>query len=191
MGPGLVSRFAIGGLGLVACAVFAPAAQAQQRSGSVVVDLGDCVDLETRERQLECYENRVAEVLETRDSQEDAAGSATTTAPEAASESPRADRRDPGAATTEPSDRPAPAVVREAPTDEADEIVATVTKVQEVEPNAYLIYLDNDQVWRQNRPKRYPLFAGAEVRLSPTHWGPSYRLTDPNVGSFIQVERVR
>lgn len=68
---------------------------------------------------------------------------------------------------------------------------ATVTAVREIEPDKLLITLDNGQIWRQNRAGRYPLRVGANVVLRPSRWGPSYRLTDPSVGGFIQVERRR
>ena len=58
-------------------------------------------------------------------------------------------------------------------------------------PNAYLITLDNGQVWRQTVPMSYRLREGAEVRLYPSQWGDGYRLTDDNLRGYIQVERVR
>jgi esterase/lipase len=70
-------------------------------------------------------------------------------------------------------------------------ITATVTAVREIEPDMLLITLDNDQIWRQNRTRRYPLRVGATVVLRPSPWGSSYRLVDPSIGGFIQVERRR
>ena len=71
------------------------------------------------------------------------------------------------------------------------EVFATVTELRETLPNNYLITLDNGQVWRQNRPKWYPLQPGYKVRLYPSRWGSSYRLAAEELNSFIQVERVR
>ena len=155
---------------LCTCA-FAVVSYAQEtRGGGVSVDT--CINLETREQMLECYENRVNEVLQAREADGDSNVSETTTVSSAstpseqATTSSRAERR------------------------EAGEIVAKITAVREVEPDAYLITLDNGQIWRQNAPKPYLLRIGAEVRIRPSTWGSSYRLTDPDVGNFIQVNRV-
>ena len=71
------------------------------------------------------------------------------------------------------------------------EIVATVTELHETVPNAWLITLDNGQVWRQNVPQRFALKAGTRVTLRGTKWGASYRLTADALSGFIQVEQVR
>ena len=66
-----------------------------------------------------------------------------------------------------------------------------VTALRETVPNAYLITLDNGQVWRQNRAQEYPLQPGQRVTLHATRWGHSYRLSVASLNGFIQVERVR
>lgn len=71
------------------------------------------------------------------------------------------------------------------------EIVATVAALRETVPNSYLITLDNGQVWRQTVPMPYRLREGLEVRLYPSRWGDSYRLTNEQLRGYIQVERVR
>ena len=71
------------------------------------------------------------------------------------------------------------------------EIFATVAQLRETVPNSFLITLDNGQVWRQTVPLAYGLREGAEVRLYPSRWGDSYRLTDDDLRGYIQVERVR
>ena len=71
------------------------------------------------------------------------------------------------------------------------EIVATVTELHETVPNAWLITLDNGQVWRQNPPQRFALKPGQRVTLRATKWGTSYRLSADALSGFIQVERVR
>jgi hypothetical protein len=69
--------------------------------------------------------------------------------------------------------------------------VATVTELHETVPNAWLITLDNGQVWRQNIPQRFALKPGQRVTLHGTKWGSSFRLSADALNGFIQVERVR
>ena len=69
------------------------------------------------------------------------------------------------------------------------EIVATVTELRQTVPNAYVITLDNGQVWRQAHPMPYPLRTGLVVRLRETSLG--YRLSAPELHGQINVERVR
>ena len=75
------------------------------------------------------------------------------------------------------------------PAREPVEIVATVTELRQTVPNAYLITLDNGQVWRQAHPMPYPLRTGLVVRVRETSFG--YRLTAPELHGQINVERVR
>ena len=69
--------------------------------------------------------------------------------------------------------------------------MATITALRETVPNAYLITLDNGQVWLQNHPQEYLLQPGQRVTLRATRWGHSYRLSGDSLNGFIQVERVR
>lgn len=186
-------RFAVAAAGL-ACLLVATTSNAQPAE-SVNVDVAACLELETRTEQLACYEARVDETLRTRESGDGSGAPASTastsnrTSGPATSTDDRRESREP-----EQAQPGIPLFGRAEDTASesgADEIVAKVVRLREMEPNAYIIYLDNDQVWRQNRPRRYALQEGAEVRLRPTQWGSSYRLTDPHLGSFIQVERVR
>lgn len=73
----------------------------------------------------------------------------------------------------------------------ANEIHATITALRERGPNSWLITLDNGQMWDQVRPQWYPLRPGQQVRLYPTNWGSSYRLSEVGRGGYIQVQRVR
>lgn len=73
---------------------------------------------------------------------------------------------------------------------EVQEIQALVTALRETVPNAYLITLDNGQVWRQTVPKIYQLRQGSPVRIYYSRWR-NYRLTNDQLKGFIQVERVR
>lgn len=186
------------------CILAAAVARAQAPSSpgappeGVNVDVTECLELETREQQIACYLARVDEAVEA--SEASAAGNPASQASEAraaqAEPGPPAPARQasqPPVAQPQPVAQPAEAT-RAAPAVEAVEeemIVATITGLRELQPDVYVIDLDNGQVWRQSSPKRYFLREGAEVHLVPSRWGVSYRLTDPNVGNFIQVERVR
>ncbi len=72
-----------------------------------------------------------------------------------------------------------------------NEIHATITALRERGPNSWLITLDNGQMWDQVRPQWYPLRPGQQVRLYPTQWGSSYRLSALERGGYIQVTQVR
>lgn len=171
---------------------------------SLNVDISGCLDLATREQQIACYLARVDEAVEAHESGVTPARDQGPNDPSSASSravETESRRSDPSSAPRGPaqpqsrpqSEAPAAAAASEAPdeVEEREEIVATITSIREVQPNTYVINLDNGQVWRQSAAKRYYLREGAEVHLVPTAWGESYRLTDPDVGNFIQVERVR
>jgi hypothetical protein len=84
---------------------------------------------------------------------------------------------------------PAPERPQRKPERQPVEIVATVTELRETVPNAYVITLDNGQVWRQPHPMPYPLRTGLVVQVRETRMG--YRLTAPELHGQINVERVR
>ena len=73
----------------------------------------------------------------------------------------------------------------------SQEIVGTVAALSTTVPNAWLITLDNGQVWRQTFPEQYPLRPGQKVTLRPSRWGGKFRLTADGSNGFIQVERAR
>jgi len=77
--------------------------------------------------------------------------------------------------------------------DEKDlvEFHSTISKLREYIPGRYLITLENGQVWRQMVAKRYRLRVGHNVRIYPSRWGKSFRLSAEELKGFIQVERVR
>jgi hypothetical protein len=145
---------------------------AQQDSGPVTVEVSECLELESPDERLACFENRV-DTARQEGSAAPPAEPSVTPAPNDADY----DSADKTLDAPSPADRP--------------EIVGTIAGLRETVPNAYLITLENGQVWRQMRPKAYPLRAGDAVRIYPTNWGPAYRLTVEGIGSFIQVERVR
>ena len=84
-------------------------------------------------------------------------------------------------------------LLREKREDEKDlvELHSTISKLREYSPGRYLITLENGQVWRQMVAERYRLRKGHNVRIYPTRWGESFRLSAEGLKGFIQVERVR
>jgi hypothetical protein len=173
----------------VSCVAGVQPAWGQDRE-DVTVDLGECVDLESAEERFACYEARVDAALEERRAARPTAAPGGT-----------ADASPAPAATTQvevrASERVAASQSRSTNEraggegEDAEEFFGTVAELQETVPNSYLITLDNGQVWRQNRPKRYLLRPGQRVRIYPTPWGSSFRLTAEDVNGYIQVERVR
>lgn len=158
------------------------------------VDVGDCVDLESPEERFACYEERANAALHKAGDEE--AGDAASAAPEERSEArrERANESEAHAAneseTGAPDDRDRASRTFERETNERREIVATIKALRETVPNSYVITLDNGQVWRQMAPKVYNFQPGDQVRIYPSHWGKSYRLTVEKLRGFIQVERV-
>ena len=138
-------------------------AAAQAPGASVSVDVSECVKLTTPEERLACFEAQV-ESAKTAPPTPAANGSQSSGAAEFG-----------GEGDEEP---------------EVAEIQARITDLRETVPHAYLITLDNGQVWRQTVPKNYGLREGIPVRIYYSRWR-AYRLTNEQLKSFIQVERVR
>jgi hypothetical protein len=201
-------RFAFAATALIGCTPLTTSHAQQADSDRVVVDVDACVDLATREQQEACFQERIDEVLQQREAASNASVTEPTTEAAVLPEPSRASRREEQRAAREAERRQREAAaLAEAATEAAavaaeaaaavqnpdyvpGEIFAKITALEQMEPDAYMITLDNGQIWRQNQPKRYPLKVGAEVWLRPSRWGPSYRLTDRSVGNFIQVRRV-
>jgi hypothetical protein len=72
-----------------------------------------------------------------------------------------------------------------------EEIRSAIAALDERRPNEHLITLENGQVWRQSLAKRYPLRVGQAIRIYPTRWGDSFRLTAIESNGYIQVERMQ
>lgn len=136
-----------------------------QDTREVTVDVERCLDLESAEERQACFGAEVDQVLQERGPAE-----AAVSAPGG-----EADR-----------DREA----RERDSDDV-EYLGTIVEMREYLPSAYVIRLDNGQIWEQTEPKRYPLRPGLEVRIYPTRWGSRYRLTGLDTGGHIQVRRVQ
>lgn len=70
------------------------------------------------------------------------------------------------------------------------ELVDTIAKLEETEPNTWKVTLANGQVWQQVTGKRYPMKDGDQVKIRRSGWGGSYRLYVERLGSYIQVDRI-
>jgi hypothetical protein len=185
-----------------------------QEPGKLTVEVGGCDALKSPAERLACYEAAVeaakkSQARTTATVPEPAAGGAPPqTEPAARGVEQAADAPAAQSGATPQSAQSAPNTValaghdaapataterkpRRADRDPGIEISATVAALQETVPNAFLITLDNGQVWRQVRPSAYSLRSGDKVRLYSTHWGSSYRLEADRAPGFIQVERVK
>jgi hypothetical protein len=200
-------HFAITGLLFV---VYGPlmTANAQAPDG-LLVDVEACVDLRTRQQQLECYESQVQAALGARGEEagndepgpttasDDSAGDKGTSRRESRAEQREIERRRREADRRQLAADAAVAAAAEAAVAAEDlsytagEIVGEIAAFKEVRPDTYVIQLTNGQIWEQTHPRKYLVRVGATVRIRPSSWGTSYRLTDPDVGSFIQVTRTK
>lgn len=149
---------------VVAALLGAPEPAFAQASEEFPVDLGECLDVESDVERFACYERRVEAARAAQDG-------ATT--------------------SVRQGEKVESGVTASVPAEAREEFVSTIASLREREPNAYVITLENGQVWYQTRPERYPMRPGQEVRLYPTRWGKSYRLAIEENGGFIQVDRVR
>jgi hypothetical protein len=66
-----------------------------------------------------------------------------------------------------------------------------VASIRELQPGRIEVTLTNGQVWRQTNSDRYNLLVGHEVLIYPSGFGKYFRLSSPELGRFIQVERVK
>lgn len=181
VGSSLIPAFAV----LLGSVMPVPAAFGQS-ADSIVVDLGECVNIASDEVRFACYERKV------RESTASDTSAAVKIEPPAAAlpqdqpslEERRADRR---------AERERARAERESEANEQDAqgISALVAGLRETVPNSWLITLDNGEVWQQVDPKRFRLREGMQVTLSPTSFGPSYRLTASDLNGFIRVRRLR
>jgi len=191
----LVLVAVIGGIGVTQQAV-------AQAAAGVTIEVGDCVKLQAPEERLACYERQVDAAERgraTHAGDSPAAASALPAAAPAAAPAPAtsavaapsAGRRTVNASGRHVEHRPREDSSAQDKSEQTSTIVAKVAALKQTVPNAYLITLDNGQVWRQNYPQLYPLQPGQRVTLSGSIWGGSSRLTSDELQGFIQVERVR
>jgi hypothetical protein len=184
-------------------------ARAVFAQGGVTIDVGDCVKLASPEERFACYERQVDATGAKKGAPPSAPapGPQTAAPPTAAAPAasvPAAAAPAAAAAAVIPAAPPPPATPPStAKTGETNgssskdksknappDVVATITDLRETVPSAYLITLDNGQVWQQSYPEPYFLHTGMRVTLRASKWGESYRLSPEGANGFIQVKRV-
>jgi len=176
-------RGSMAAVAVLLCGLFGLPPALGQDSGSVTVDVDECVELESAEDRLACFGAQVDAALEERDSPDPEDRVAVSQDGEVVEDQAKSDE------TPTRSERRA-AEQRREPESAESEYFGTITAMRERMPNRYVITLDNGQTWEQVTPKWYPLRPGLTVRIYPSNWGDSYRLTGENSGSYIQVRRV-
>jgi hypothetical protein len=178
-----------------------------QDAAGVTVEVGECVKLEVPEERFACYERHVGAAVKQNNAVPSAPPTPLPVTPTPTSRSTSTPAEPPAAAAPSTAPPPSASAAAAPATDDAGRepkpksasdqsaesspIVATVTALKESVPKAYLISLDNGQVWRQSYPQWYPLQPGQRVTLSRSKWGEAYRLSAEGLHGFIQVERVR
>jgi hypothetical protein len=191
-----------------------------QQPESVIVDVGACVSLKSPGERLDCYEEQVQRARAQAAASPappaalppaalpPAAAPPAATPPAAASSAvtPQAPVPQAVAAPAPAAPSASPAAERsgrrvrvenarvssEGSSGEANEFEGVITALRETVPNAWVITLDNGQVWRQDYPERYRLRLGQPVRIARARgFGGGFRLTVAELGGSIQVERVR
>jgi len=187
--------------------VFAAGVSHAQDGRALLIDVADCVEIESPSERFRCYEAKVDAALgETRES--DAARAAEVSGVTAESTARAAGAQSGGVTPARELELEAAPSVNESDfglrrsnkdlrrerrreREQREELFGTVASVRETVPNSYVVTLENGQVWRQVRPKFYPLRPGHQVRIYSTGWGDDYRMSAEGLNGFIQVERVR
>jgi hypothetical protein len=195
---------------VAACAV--PGVGLSQQTPSLMVDVGPCVGLQSPGERLDCYERQVqraraqpapaAAPAPPAASPPAAAAPPSTAAPPAAAArvppaaapqaAPPVARNDDGNRQTRRDARVEEARIAAGAESEGDKLEGTITALRERVPNAWLITLDNGQVWRQDYPEPFRLAVGQRVRVErEDRFGGGYRLYVVGRSGNIQVEPVR
>lgn len=178
----------------------------------VVVDVAECVSIVADHERFACYERRVAESTRSEAERDNSVPESNAAAIDAEPKSPplvpppnpaSLDLPEPQSLDERRSARAAERVQaqeeraqRRATRDEASEaeetgFTSSITQLRETVPNAWLVALDNGEVWEQIDPKPYRLREGMQVRVYASSWGSSHRLTAPELNGFIRVRQRR
>jgi len=194
VGAGALCKVGLLAAMLAGLLVLQPAAG--QDTDAVTVEVGRCIELDSAEARLACFDAQVGGVLDERSTAEPSEPSPSIDNADPSRNQPERD-----AVLTRQAQRVERATARptanvpprraEAEPEAPDEYFGTVVTLRERLPNAHVITLDNGQIWEQVEPKLYPLRPGLEVRIYPTKWGDAYRLNGQGTGGHIKVRRVR
>jgi hypothetical protein len=159
------------------CVLAALSPALAQEQDRVTIDANRCLELESPDERLACFETQVEEAQST--------GSSASVAP-VVSVPPAVPPTSPEQAMPAPETAVPPAQP-DAPRE--TESVGTITALEMRAPNQYVITLDNGQIWQQRGAMRYGLHVGQRVRIYASRFG--QRLEADGVNGFIQVDRVR
>jgi hypothetical protein len=187
---------------LVAVLGLLASAQLHAQANGVYVDIAACLEIESESARHACY---VARGDELRATLAEAARPAAPLAPATAEQhapapqaiAERTARTEAETIETFGREIPAAAERREATArilandDGAEELIATIAELDEQRPNMWDVTLSNDQVWRQVNSEKYRLREGMQVRIYPSAFAGSFRLSANGVNGFIQVRRIR
>ena len=188
------------------CMLVSAATFAAENTAPVIIDASPCLDIVSPIERLACFEE-----------QANAAQGRSTAVPQQNQpvvSNPRSTRQQPAQSSPQVEPQPASGTQQQAETasippadsvesnfglpeekvnenSPANELIARVAEIKEFDRNRFLITMDNGQVWEQINSKRFALEEGDEVRIYPTRWGSSYRLSSLSHKGYIQVKRLR
>jgi hypothetical protein len=149
--------------GILCLAALAPAV-AQN-----TVDISRCMDIHSSAERMRCYDALADEVR-------------ARSRPAAAVSAPEEEVRSFG------KESPAPVVDTR---NGVAELHDRIESLRSTPAGDWIVTLASGQVWQQSVPGRYNLRNGLEVRIYPSKWGKTYRLTAPELKGFIQVRRLK
>ena len=184
---------------------FIPAVQAQ--SASVYVDIGPCMGISENAIRYACYDQleeqiRAAQARESElpvvSIQRNIRATQQQEVADAAEENDSNGDND-QQSVVEGFGRQSPAISNArvenarvlANEDGEQELVDTISALRERLPSQWEVTLAGGQVWHQVNSKAYRLREGMEIRIYPSPFGGSFRLSATNLNGFIQVRRVQ
>lgn len=170
------------------------------QSAGVYVDIGPCMAMEEDAERYACYDLleeqiRAAQTRETelprvsiqRNTRQPAAD-VTVSDSSSEDEASVVDFGRETPATTSNRETTARLLDNE---DGGQELIDAIVALKEPLPNQWQVTLASGQVWHQINSKRYRLQEGMEIRIYPSPFGGSYRLSATNLNGFIQVRRIQ
>ncbi len=165
-----------------------------QDSAAVFVDVSPCLPLTLDSERHACFD-RLVDIFK---AEQRSLATAAVPAPQEPSTAPAVRPSPPPpvptpevAVTNFGTETPAQARVQANDAGE-QEMFDRIVKMEEREPDRWLITLESGQVWYQTNSQRMRLRAGMDVRIYPSPIGGSFRMarTDGPSTGFIQVRRV-